>query len=138
MIGLDTNILARYYIEDQGDEEAAKQRTAAHRLMESGQPLKVCKTVLLELEWVMRGYYSFSRADIAAVWRHLLALPQLTLEDREVVLRALASYEVGFDLADALHHASYQDCETMASFDDRKFARRARRMGLLPTVMIPP
>ncbi len=57
MIGLDTNILARYYIQDEGDEEAEKQHLAACRLIESGQPLMVCKTVLLELEWVMRGYY---------------------------------------------------------------------------------
>jgi predicted nucleic-acid-binding protein len=64
MIGLDTNILARYYIQDEGDEEAEKQHLAARRLIESGQPLMVCKTVLLELEWVMRGYYGFSANEI--------------------------------------------------------------------------
>ena len=56
MIGLDTNVLARYYIQDDGGAAAAKQREAARRLMESGKPLMVCKTVLLELEWVLRGY----------------------------------------------------------------------------------
>ena len=56
MIGLDTNILARYYIEDEGDAESLKQREAARRLIEAGKPLMVSKTVLLELEWVMRGY----------------------------------------------------------------------------------
>lgn len=55
MIGLDTNVLARYYVEDQSDAEAKRQRTAARRLIESGQPLMVCKTVILELEWIMRG-----------------------------------------------------------------------------------
>lgn len=50
MIGLDTNVLARYYIQDEGDAEALKQREAARRLMESGRPLMVCKTVLLALE----------------------------------------------------------------------------------------
>jgi predicted nucleic-acid-binding protein len=53
MIGLDTNVLARYYIQDEGGEEAEKQHLAAHHLSESGQPLMVCKTALLELEWVM-------------------------------------------------------------------------------------
>ena len=45
--------------------------------------------------------------------------------------------DAGFDLADALHHASYQGCESMVSFDDRRFARCAHRLGLSPTVTIP-
>ncbi len=47
MIGIDTNILARYYIADVGDAEAARQHQQARQLIESGQPLMVCKTVLL-------------------------------------------------------------------------------------------
>jgi len=43
MTGLDTNILARYYIEDVGDNESIKQREAARRLIESGSPLMVSK-----------------------------------------------------------------------------------------------
>ena len=54
MIGLDTNVLARYYIDDAGDSESVKQREAARRLIEAGSALMVSKTVLLELEWVMR------------------------------------------------------------------------------------
>lgn len=137
MIGLDTNVLARYYIRDVGDAEASKQREAARRLMESGKPLKVCKTVLLELEWVMRGYYEFSTAEIGGVMNHLLALPQVTVEDRESIVQALSHCEAGLELADALHHASYRDCDSMASFDDKQFARRARRMGLAPRVVVP-
>jgi len=137
MIGLDTNILARYYIQDAGDEAAQKQHGAARRLIESGPPVMVCKTVLLELEWVMRGYYGFSAAEIVSVLNHLLALPHVSIEDRDTVRQALAHCAAGLDLADALHHASYRDCESMASFDDRKFARRVKRMGLLPAVMIP-
>ena len=137
MIGLDTNILARYYIEDEDDSEATHQRLAAQRLIESGKPLMVAKTVMLEFEWVMRGYYRFEPNEIVTVFRHLLALPQITLEDRDAVEQAITSFEQGLDFADALHHASYQDCEAMASFDDRKFARRAKRLGLAPRVIIP-
>ena len=43
----------------------------------------------------------------------------------------------GFDFADALHHASYVACSRVASFDDRRFARRALRLGLAPTVDVP-
>ena len=137
MIGLDTNILARYYVEDRSDRQAERQRAAARRLVESGQPLMVSKTVILELEWVLRGYYGFGRDDVLSIWRHMASLPQMTIEDRDAVERAFESFAAGIDLADALHHASYRECDSMASFDDRKFARRAKKMGLIPTVTVP-
>ena len=32
---------------------------------------------------------------------------------------------------------SYQNCTSIASFDDKKFARRAKRNGLMPSVIVP-
>ncbi len=137
MIGLDTNVLARYFIQDEADAEAINQREAARRLINSGASLKVSKSVLLELEWVMRGYYGFPIAEILVVMQHLLSLPQVEIEDRNTVTHALSHTAGGLDFADALHLASYRDCQSMASFDDRKFARRAKRMNLSPKVIIP-
>jgi predicted nucleic-acid-binding protein len=137
VIGLDTNVLARYYVDDAADPEAKKQRLAARRLIESGQALMVCKTVVLELEWVLRGYYGFEPAEVAAVLGHLLSMAHVAVEDRAAVERALQNLQAGLDFADALHHASYGACERVASFDDRKFARRAGKRGLLPAVVIP-
>ena len=137
MIGLDTNVLARYYVEDKKDVEAERQRLAARRLIESGRPLMVCKTVILELEWVLRGYYGFVQGEVVSVLRHLLALAHVTIEDRSTVEHALSHCDAGIDLADALHHASYRACASMASFDDRKFARRAKKLGLAPAVILP-
>lgn len=138
MIGLDTNVLARYYVDDAADAEAQRQRLAARRLFESGQPLMVSKSVILELEWVMRGYYGFTQAEVASVMRHLLEQPHITVEDRVAVEQALFNCEAGIDFADALHHASYKACASVATFDDRKFARRARKLGLAPAVMVVP
>ena len=137
MIGLDSNVLARYYVRDDSDGEALQQREAARRLLESGKPLMVCKTVLLELEWVMRGYYDFSAVEIAKIINHLLSLPQVTVEDRDGVVQALSHREAGLDMADALHHASYRPCDSIASFDDKRFARRVQRLGLAPRVVVP-
>ena len=92
MIGLDTNILARYYIEDEADVESVKQRLIARRIIEAGKPLMVCKTVLLEFEWVMRGYYEFERQQIAQVMQHLMSLTHVDIEDRDTVEYALDSY----------------------------------------------
>ncbi len=137
MIGLDTNVLARYYIDDKADAQAQRQRIDARRLIESGQPLMVCKTVILEFEWIMRGYYQFSQAEAVTVLRHLLALAHVTVEDRITVEQALSHCDAGIDLADALHHPSYRACASMATFDDKKFARRAKKLGLSPAVVLP-
>ena len=134
MTGLDSNVLARYYIDDPQDPSAAAQREVARRLMESGEPLMVCKTVLLELEWVMRGYYDFSHAETLSAMRHLLGMNHVVVEDRDTIELALAHTDAGLDLADAIHHASYRSCDRVATFDDRKFARRAQRLALAPRV----
>jgi predicted nucleic-acid-binding protein len=136
MIGLDTNVLARYYIDDSADAQAQQQRLVARRLMESGQPLMVSKSVVLELEWVMRGYYGFSSTQVIAALKHLLEQTHITIESRDQVEQAMSNCEAGIDFADALHHASYRSCSSVASFDDRKFARRAKKLGLAPMVVV--
>jgi len=137
-IGLDTNVLARYYVEPAPDNPAEhRQCEAARQLVESGQRLSVCKTVLLELEWVLRGYYDYPPAQIVLAFAHLLAQPQIEVEDRTRVEQAVRNYVSGLDFADALHHASYADCQQVASFDDRGFARRSRKLGLAPPVVLP-
>lgn len=137
MIGLDTNILARYFIEDEGDEEAVKQRLLARDLIESGKALMVSKTVILEFEWVMRGYYKFDREDIVSVLRALIGFPNITFEDLASIEQAIDNLEQGLDFADALHHASYRGCEAMASFDDKRFSQKAAKLGLVPKVFVP-
>ena len=41
-----------------------------------------------------------------------------------------------FDFADALHHASSRHCSSVATFDDKKFARRASAKGWKPPVKL--
>jgi predicted nucleic-acid-binding protein len=137
MIRIGYQVLAPYYIEDEGDLESRKQRDAACRIIEAGTPLMVCKTVLLEFEWIMRGYYGFARKEVTVVFQHLYALPHVTFENRVTAERALRHYLDGFDFADALHHASYSQCTSMATFDDKGLARRAKKFGLSPGISIP-
>ena len=136
-LGLDTNVLARYYVGDDTDMQSASQREKARALIDGGHALAVCKTVLLELEWVMRGYYGFDPTEVHQVFVHLMAQPHIRVEDREAVERAVACLASGLDFADALHHASYADCKAMLTFDDLRFARRAKRLNLAPPVLLP-
>jgi len=107
-----------------------------HRSL-SRRPLAVSKTVILELEWVLRGYYRFANVDIGKVFSHLLAQPHIQVEDRSAVDQAVKNYAAGLDFADTLHHASYAECKSVASFDDRRFVRRAKKLNLMPTVRLP-
>ena len=135
-IGLDTNVLARYYVNDEPNPETLRQRKAARKLIEAGRSLAVSKTVILELEWVLRGYYRFGPEDVGRVFAHLLAQPHIQIEDRSAVERAVRNHAAGLDFADALHHASYAECASVASFDDRRFARRAKKLSLVPAVRL--
>lgn len=137
MIGLDTNILARYYVDDPDDVEATHQRQSAQHLLESGQRFMVAKTVVLELEWLLRGYYGFSSHEVVQVLQHLCQMPNVTIEARDDVTQAIAHCLAGLEFADALHLSSYRECDSMASFDDKKFAKRVSRMGLSPAVIVP-
>jgi predicted nucleic-acid-binding protein len=137
VIGLDANVLARYLIEDAGDAEAQRQREAARRLIESGEMLFVPTSVLLELEWVMRGFYGFTPRQCGAALQAVLTMPRVQLEDRAAAELALAHHAAGMDFADALHYAACRECAEMASFDDRRFARRTQALGLAPRVRVP-
>ena len=44
---------------------------------------------------------------------------------------------LGLDFADALHLLASSRCTEFLSFDDRKFARRAKRLGVAPAVVVP-
>ena len=140
MIGLDTIILARYYVAaTPGVDDAAtlKQCEAARVLVDGGKRLMVSKTVVLELEWVLRGRYGLTPRQTQQVLAHLLSLAHVEIEDKVAVQAATNALAQGFDFADALHHASYRSCASVATFDDKGFARRAKRLGLKPSVIVP-
>ena len=137
MIALDTNILARFYVDDPADPEVAKQRTIAHRLLTGSTQVFVPLTVILELEWVLRAFYGFEPDDFVRVIKHLLGLPNVSVEEWSRISDALAWYSEGIDFADALHLLASSHCTEFMSFDDRRFARRANRLGIKPKVVVP-
>jgi predicted nucleic-acid-binding protein len=135
MLALDTNVLARYYVREGGSARA--QEEAARAIVERGSQLFVPKTVVLELEWVLRGVYGHPRPDVCRVFEHLMSMPHVEIEDRAVVETALANLRKGLDFADALHHASSRGCEALLTFDARGFAGKARRLAITPPVRLP-
>lgn len=85
------------------------------------------KTVLLELEWVLRGGYKFERTAIREAIIGVLGLPNVTAEDGASVQNALQCYGAGLDFADALHVASCSRTQCFMTFDD-KLVKRAKKL----------
>jgi len=94
-------------------------------------------TVVLELEWVMRGFYGLPPTAFSRVAAHLLGMPHVTVERWEALQDALAAHRQGLDFADALHWACSRNCDCLLTFDDKKFAKRAAKLGMSPQVVLP-
>ncbi len=136
MIAVDTNILARFYCDDPEDTQANRQRPIARRVMVESPSVFVPLTVVLEFEWVMRGFYEAEPEAFCRAVEHLLGMPHVTVERWQAVKDAIDLHRRGLDFADALHWASSVACKELVTFDDRGFARRARRLELRPDVKL--
>lgn len=131
MKALDTNVLARFFIDDADDAQAAQQRPAAVAALSERAWVSV--TVLLEFEWVMRGFYALPPQTVSRVLRALAGIEHITLEDHDSVLAALDVLEGGLDFADALHLTRSGNARSFLTFDKR-LAKRANALGLSPQV----
>ncbi len=134
MKSLDTNILVRYYAQDD-----VLQSPLALRLFSDEPSLFVTKTVLLELFWVLTQAekFRFPPEQVMAVFEHLQDLPNIVIEDELSLRTAVLWCRDGLEFPDALHLAASGACSAFLTFDDRKFAQRAQRLKLTPTCEIP-
>lgn len=119
MRAVDTNILVRMLTRD--DPAQADRATAALAAGDCFIPI----TVLLETAWALASQYRFSKPQVVVALRDIAGLPGVTVEDAPAVAQALDWTTRGLDLADALHLARSQDCETLLTFDERFVARAA-------------
>jgi predicted nucleic-acid-binding protein len=127
VISLDTNVIVRVVTADDPDQLAV-----ALEVMKS-EDLWLCKSVLLETEWVLRYTYKLPRKTILDTITRLLGYPNLSSEAPSQVHLALDLYREGMDFADALHLAASTGADRFVTFD-RELASGARRLGTLPVV----
>lgn len=122
MLAVDTNVLVRIVTEDD-----AEQSPKAKRLVAENEVF-ISKTVLLELEWVLRRTYRLPANEVLQHLRSFARLGQATVEDAAHVAAALDWSDQGMDFADALHLAAagVESCEAFATFD-RKLATAAKK-----------
>ena len=120
MIALDTNVLVRLLT---GDDARAQRAAAALIEMRASaaEPAFVSQIVVVELFWVLRRLYRYSREDIANALERFLSAGSFAFEGREAVRFALQAYRDGADFADALigERAKAAGCPAVYTFDAR-------------------
>jgi predicted nucleic-acid-binding protein len=118
MIGLDTNVLVRYLMQDD-----AKQAAKATRLMESltvEVPGFVSIVSVVELGWVLTSAYGLTRGQLEQALEALLRTKELVVDRADQVLQALRVFKATkADLADCLieRSAAGAGCEQTMTFD---------------------
>lgn len=131
MIALDTNILARYLL----DDEPAQARTARRLLGDTKAEYWLPVTVVLELAWVLRKADA-PRGVVMDRLRDVLSLRNMRVQNADLVFQALRWAAQGMDLADALHLVLSGKAERFATFDEA-LVRQARKLGVQPPVSAP-
>ncbi len=118
MIGVDTNVLARFIAQD--DPVQAAAATELFSRFSAENPGYVSMIAIVELVWVLKSSYRSERSNIARVLDTVLRSRELLVERAELVAQALRGYAAGTaDFADYLieraGHAA--ECQYTVTFD---------------------
>lgn len=130
MIGLDTNVLARFLLKD--DPVQSPMASAMIGTFTAQEPGWVGVATMLELVWVLGSKNRFDRGTIASVLDRLLRQEEIVIEQPEFVQDALALFRKGkADFADCLIAVSARaaGCSRTMTFD--RVAARDAGMELI-------
>jgi predicted nucleic-acid-binding protein len=119
MLGLDTNVLVRYLVQDEPQQCQRAKRLLARELAK-GEPVLISLLVLLETEWVLRSRYELEKQQRLSTLSALLDTADLTFEDEACIEQALYSWKDSTaDFADSLIEARNRrlGCSGTATFD---------------------
>lgn len=118
MIGLDTNVLARYIMQDD-----AKQAALANKLIEGlteASPGYISLVAIVELVWVLESAYDLTRQQVTSALRNLLSVNVFKVDRVAMVASALRTYADGTaDVADCLieRSSALAGCRCTMTFD---------------------
>lgn len=105
MAALDTNVLVRYLVRDDATQLASAKRLI-RTCVEEGRTLYIPVSVSLELEWMLRANFGFSKAAVIQILSQLLSSAELTFESEDALELALMLYrEASEDYSDCVHAA---------------------------------
>jgi predicted nucleic-acid-binding protein len=121
VIGLDTNVLVRYFTQDD-----SKQSPRATRLIErqlsAEIPGFISVVAMTELVWVLQRAYRFAAGEIADAIEGMLAADTLAVECEQEVFQAMVALKDGNgSFSDALVSAlgTKAGCSRTVTFDEK-------------------
>ena len=103
MIGLDTNVVVRYLVQD--DPKQSKQANSIiEKAISNGETLFISLITLCEIAWVLESCYEVSKKELIDVFKRLLQTQQIKIENEDVARHALHDFEhhTGIDFSDSL------------------------------------
>jgi predicted nucleic-acid-binding protein len=118
MIGLDTNVLVRFFSEDD-PVQCRRAEEFLQNLSPTGRGY-VSLVSLVELGWVLRSHYRLSKAQLIVCIETLLNSPELVLESQTAVVQSLRRFSSAkADFADCLIERSCHaaGCRETVTFD---------------------
>ncbi len=118
MIGLDTNVLVRYIMQD--DARQSAKATALIESLDTDRPGFVTLVSIIELYWVLTSCYHLTNEQVKQALEALLRTRQIVVDRSDQVLRALRVFDAGkADFADCLIEriAASAGCENTMTFD---------------------
>jgi predicted nucleic-acid-binding protein len=121
MIGLDTNILVRYFAQDDMVQSAAATDVIERRLTEQ-EPGFVSVVAMAETVWVLDRAYRLGREAIVAAVERLIGADTLVVENEREVFTAMTALQEGRgSFGDALIGAlsAKAGCSRVVTFDRR-------------------
>ncbi|GLK80670.1 PIN domain-containing protein [Methylopila turkensis] len=94
MIGVDTNVLMRYFLDDDPVWSPVADRFFEEDLT-AERPGYVSPLTLAELVWSLRKHPDYQRPGMVRLLEGILAFEHLVVGEAPAVVRALAAYKVG-------------------------------------------
>jgi predicted nucleic-acid-binding protein len=102
MIGLDTNVLIRYFTQDD-PAQSAKATEILERRLTPKNPGFVSIVAMIETVWVLDRAYGLTAQEIATAVERLLQVEVLVIESEQEVFTAMVALKQGRgSFADAL------------------------------------
>ena len=121
MIGLDTNVVIRYLVQDDKKQSAAATRFI-EKSLSTDVPGYINHITLCEIVWVLQRCYDVTEQQLRDIIEGLLTTKQLIVENVEVAWKALRAYDASSaDFCDALIGQAniHSGCEHTVTFDKK-------------------
>ena len=131
MVGIDTNVLVRFVVQDDKKQAAVAAELIEH-YCSAANPALLGLIVLCEFVWVLSAAYAYSREQIASALKQILVTECFEVEKHDLAWSAMLDYSSGTgDYADYLiaRTNALNGAETTFTFDRR--ASRNKRFTLL-------